>query len=56
MDKDKKEDENMGDEFGAFPIEWYKQSQLNPEFNIKLAKERIRQDQEFGASYYGGRL
>jgi len=36
--------------------DWHNQSQRNPEFNIKLAKERIKQDREFGASYYGGEL
>ena len=39
-------DENMGDDFGRLPNEWYKQSQKDPRFRIKDALERLREEQE----------
>jgi len=31
-------------------------TEAKPKSNIELARERIKQDREFGASYYGGVL
>ena len=43
---DIKDDENLGDDFGRLPNEWYKQSQKDPRFRIKDALERLREEQE----------
>jgi len=34
-------DENMGDDYGRLPNEWYLQSQKEERFNIELARREI---------------
>jgi len=41
-DKENKE-ENMGDDYGRLPNEWYLQSQKEDRFNIELARREIEQ-------------